>query len=169
MTTLAGYVVKRVLIRAESKTALCRPLCCSPTSFCSRVALVERVWLFQRLSNLPLLHVCGHWGTSPCLPCLALPRLALACFGFGLGFGFGLALAGLAFLCCATRNYDVLVDDVTISTLMLVAQVQLICDKFADPSPLDRGTIERISGLALEYTIVSAIAVRRAMVDNYLF
>eukprot|EP00045_Choanoeca_perplexa_P008135 m.74584 g.74584 ORF g.74584 m.74584 type:complete len:255 (+) comp14368_c0_seq3:650-1414(+) len=39
--------------------------------------------------------------------------------------------------------------------------VQLVCDKFADPSPLDRGTIERISGLALEYTIVSAIATMK--------
>lgn len=38
-------------------------------------------------------------------------------------------------------------------------QVQLVCDRFTDPSPIDRATIERISGLALDFTVVSAIAV----------
>ncbi|EGD73561.1 hypothetical protein PTSG_13245 [Salpingoeca rosetta] len=36
--------------------------------------------------------------------------------------------------------------------------VQLFTDAFANPSPIDRDTIERISGLALDFTIVSAIA-----------
>ena len=40
-------------------------------------------------------------------------------------------------------------------------QVQLTADTFANPSPIDRDTIERISGLALDFTIVSAIAVSR--------
>eukprot|EP00043_Microstomoeca_roanoka_P012087 m.116065 g.116065 ORF g.116065 m.116065 type:complete len:514 (-) comp15387_c0_seq2:1114-2655(-) len=36
--------------------------------------------------------------------------------------------------------------------------VQLFTDALAKPSPIDRDTIERISGLALDFTIVSAIA-----------
>lgn len=38
-------------------------------------------------------------------------------------------------------------------------QIQVCLDKFAKPSPIDRVTCERISGMALEFTIVTAIVV----------
>ena len=37
--------------------------------------------------------------------------------------------------------------------------LQLLMDKFARPSLLDRGTCDRISGLALEFTILTAVVV----------
>eukprot|EP00049_Salpingoeca_infusionum_P015546 m.304125 g.304125 ORF g.304125 m.304125 type:complete len:90 (-) comp15895_c0_seq1:160-429(-) len=37
--------------------------------------------------------------------------------------------------------------------------IQVCLDKFAEPSPIDRDSIERLSGLALDYTVVSAVAV----------
>eukprot|EP00049_Salpingoeca_infusionum_P015547 m.304136 g.304136 ORF g.304136 m.304136 type:complete len:508 (-) comp15895_c0_seq6:300-1823(-) len=36
--------------------------------------------------------------------------------------------------------------------------IQVCLDKFAEPSPIDRDSIERLSGLALDYTVVSAVA-----------
>ncbi|EDQ87910.1 uncharacterized protein MONBRDRAFT_26972 [Monosiga brevicollis MX1] len=46
--------------------------------------------------------------------------------------------------------------------------IQLACDKWAAEPPLDRDTIERVSGLALEYTITSAVAIYTATASQLM-